>query len=348
MKIPFLLLSLFMICFMPEVSAQNNNITSGSSIDAVTCAANTFYGLTSTNEIVSLTINGSSVTNNGVISTSMNNINSLAVGNDLINGTSQHIFYSSNVDSITYNDGTIWNPVLFDPVTYHNAGGAGSFVYYMSNAFPSTISRFTGTALNTILIDSNLTFTVADIGVSNYGTIYYFSGTGASTQFMYEISSTGNLLNTYPLSLFSAAAYGCFVMNNTIYVGIGPSGSPANSIIPITISGMNATVGSPISMPAINFKDLASCIGEVTDVTSVNNSENIVVYPNPSSNIFHCEIPGTGLVEFNISDVSGRIFISKNFNSGKNEIDLSHLANGVYFAKFIFKDEIIIKTIQKF
>ncbi len=337
MKTSTLLFSLFILSIPHLADAQISNTPSSTLTKAITCTANTFYGLTSTNDVVSLTINGSSVTNNGIISTSLNNINSLAVGNDLINGTSQHILYSSNDDSIKYNDGTTWSPVLFDPVTFHNAGGVGPFVYYMSNSFPSTITRFTGSALNTILVDSNLTFMVADIGVTNFGTIYYFAGSAATSHFMYEISSTGNLLNTYSMNLYTAGAYGCFVMNNTIYVGLGPSGSPANSLIPITISSGNAIVGSPIAMPAIHFKDLASCTGEVTNLNSLSESDpQLKLFPIPASECLNIEteIDESKDGYLKIFDINSRIILDKNINFNERNLfqqNISDLQSGIYF-----------------
>lgn len=317
------------------IQGQTNEELSSSSIDMVNCSANTFFALSASNDVYSLTINGTSIINNGIVATSVDNLNSLAIGNDLMNGTSQQLFYSTNVDSLKYYDGSNWNFLFYDPITFHNAGGSGPYVYFMSNAFPSTIKRFTGSALNTILVDSSLTFMVADLGVTNFGTIYYFAGTGATSLFMYEISSTGNLLNTYPINLYSAGAYGCFVMNNTIYVGIGPAGLPANSLIPITISGLIATVGSPIPMPALNFKDLASCTGEVTGINTLS-SATLAIFPNPSSDFINIE---TGMIDsegghLKIYDINSRIIKDeylKYENLNFSQRNVTDLECGIYF-----------------
>ena len=319
------------------IQAQTNEELSSSSIDMVNCSANTFFALSASNDVYSLTINGTSIVNNGIVASSADNLNSLAIGNDLMNGTSQQLFYSTNLDSLKYHDGSNWNFLFYDPITFHNAGGSGPYVYFMSNTFPSTIKRFTGSALNTILVDSILTFMVADIGVTNFGTIYYFAGTGATSQFMHEISSTGNLLNTYPINLYSAGAYGCFVMNNTVYVGIGPAGRPANSLIPITISGLTATVGTPIPMPALNFKDLASCTGEVTNVNSISSTApQLKLFPNPASEYLNIEteIPETKGGYIKIYDINSRIILEKNINFNERNIfqqNISNLQSGIYF-----------------
>ena len=330
------------------IQGQSSQIPFAISSNMVNCSANTFYALSASNDVYSLTINGTTIVNNGIVASSSDNLNSLAIGNDLMNGTSQHFFYSSNGDSLKYYDGTNWNFLLYDPVTYHNAGGSGSYVYYMAYSMPPSISRFTGSALNTIMVDSNLVFTVADIGVSPFGTVYYFAGSAATTQFMYEISSTGNLLNTYSMNLNTSGGYGCFVMNNTIYIGIGPGGSPANSLIPITISGTNAIVGSPLSMPALNFKDLASCTGETTNVSQLEaKEENLSIYPNPAMDMIKLNFTESISFSFELYDVTGSILITKNALNNGEEISIGQLASGIYFARIQSMDKVYYKTIQK-
>ncbi|MFZ7113932.1 MAG: T9SS type A sorting domain-containing protein [Bacteroidota bacterium] len=327
-----------LLCIAPVwLQGQTSQGGDVASSNMVNCSANTFYAVSASNDVYSLTINGTTIVNNGIVASSTYNLNSLAVGNDLMNGTSQHFFYSSNGDSLKYYDGTNWNFLLYDPVTYHNAGASGPYIYYMAYSLPPTISRFTGSALNIIMVDSNLVFTVADIGVTTFGTIYYFAGSGATTQFMYEISSTGNLLNTYPMNLNTAGGYGCFVMNNTIYIGIGPAGSPANSLIPITISGSNAVAGTPMAMPALNFKDLGSCTGEVTNVSTLSGSrKELKLFPNPASEYLkiETEIAESDEGYLKIYDINSRIVIEKNivFNDKNSFVqNISELENGFYF-----------------
>ncbi|HKR06230.1 MAG TPA: T9SS type A sorting domain-containing protein [Bacteroidia bacterium] len=314
------------------------------------CVPNTFYGLTSTNEVVSLTLNGTTIINNGVlVPAGATPVNSLAVATDLINGSSQSFFYSSTNDSVTYYNGTNWQSVLFDPVTSHNAGGAGNYMYYQVNSGgnPATIKRFDGVSLNTIYANSNLTFSVADIGVTPAGNIFFFSGQSANSQFLHEISPSGAVLNTWPFVFNSANAYGCFVMNDTIYVGIGPVGGPANSLLPVTISGATVTAGAPMSMPALNFKDLAGCSDEITGIFSSPAFEpNAIIYPNPVTEILHIETAGSATCRLKLMDVSGRLLLDKPLQSGM-EINMSNLKAGVYIAEITIKGKIIFKRIQK-
>jgi len=316
---------------------------------AVACIQNTFYGLNANNEVISLSLSGGTITNNGVIVSAGSMVNSLAAADDFINGTPQQVFYSSTMDSLSYYDGSNWQAYAADPVTSHNAGGAGAFLYYQTNGggYPAIIKRFIGTSLTTIFTDSTLNFTVADIGVTNTGNIFFFTGTGASTQFLHEISAAGTMLNTYPLTLYTAGAYGCFVMNNTIYIGIGAAGGNPNTLIPVTVSGGVATAGTGIQMPAVIFKDLAGCSDEATGIFSENEKSLIRIFPNPVSDLMHFEIGGTEPCDMKLTDRAGRDVLVNKFEPGECTVSVAGLPAGIYFARFMMSDRVFNYKILK-
>jgi hypothetical protein len=75
-------------------------------------------------------------------------------------------------------------------------------------------------------------------------------------------------------------------------------------------------------------------------LTSVNDeppsTENIKLYPNPTSDILSFELKRRAL-KISIVDLKGRILVESN-DVSKNRIDIGYLENGVYFTVFQFID----------
>ena len=94
-----------------------------------------------------------------------------------------------------------------------------------------------------------------------------------------------------------------------------------------TISG--AVSGTAV---CVAKKTVSVTILPCTNLTSISQQAgNLRIYPNPSSGIFTIETEvGT---EIQISDVSGRLVLLKTLNPGKQSIDLSGEAHGIYFVK---------------
>lgn len=75
-------------------------------------------------------------------------------------------------------------------------------------------------------------------------------------------------------------------------------------------------------------------------------AQNISVFPNPSSGIFNFKISNNAnqKLTLKITDVNGKVALSNQFNdlsnNFENEINLSKMANGVYFAEFLFDEKV--------
>ncbi len=68
-------------------------------------------------------------------------------------------------------------------------------------------------------------------------------------------------------------------------------------------------------------------------VAENDNEKQITIYPNPSIGIisFNLPIQYTGVVQVEITDALGQVIsLGASSNMGKVEMDLSHLATGVY------------------
>ncbi|MCG9791663.1 LamG-like jellyroll fold domain-containing protein [Flavobacterium algicola] len=82
--------------------------------------------------------------------------------------------------------------------------------------------------------------------------------------------------------------------------------------------------------------------------TNFNKSNSIKVYPNPTSNFVIIEASTMDNATIQISDVSGRILVSKNISETANTIDLSPLQNGVYIFRIKTQDgESVTKVIKQ-
>jgi hypothetical protein len=79
---------------------------------------------------------------------------------------------------------------------------------------------------------------------------------------------------------------------------------------------------------------------------SDSNDPKIRLYPNPVSDLLRIETDFE--IEFiNVSDASGRKFISENANSKNVSIDLSSLQSGIYIVHAVGKDASAISKIIK-
>jgi hypothetical protein len=70
---------------------------------------------------------------------------------------------------------------------------------------------------------------------------------------------------------------------------------------------------------------------------------NIQIYPNPTSGKIVVESEKSNVESIEIFDIVGRKLSTFNFQLSTNEIDISHLAAGIYFMKVDSKTVKIVK-----
>ncbi len=117
---------------------------------------------------------------------------------------------------------------------------------------------------------------------------------------------------------------------NGVYSGTGVTGSdfdPAAAGVGTYSVTYSYTDGNGCTASASSSLMVDACTG----VNSVNANETVVAYPNPSSGVFNIDLNKTSLVI--VYDQLGQVVFQKEMNSGKNEIDLTNLANGLYSLK---------------
>lgn len=95
-----------------------------------------------------------------------------------------------------------------------------------------------------------------------------------------------------------------------------------------------------------NCSDTSSCIN-INSIGIVENSalHNVIIYPNPASELLTIECSGAFVDEVSIIDLTGKIYqIEK---KGKTVFDISRLPKGIYFIHMSKDNEIITEKLIK-
>ena len=87
--------------------------------------------------------------------------------------------------------------------------------------------------------------------------------------------------------------------------------------------------------------DIKVTAGNTANIDGVENT-NVALYPNPVTNILNIE--AQGIQEVNVMDVNGRTVMTE---QNTNRIDMSNLANGVYFVRVITTEGVSTQKIAK-
>ena len=78
--------------------------------------------------------------------------------------------------------------------------------------------------------------------------------------------------------------------------------------------------------------------------------QNIVLYPNPSKGIFNIAVGTNEVSAIEVYDLTGKIVVSKNdlgISNGEIQLNMSSVAQGVYFVKISANNQSIVKRIIK-
>ena len=314
-----------------------------SNLAGVPCGQNTFFAVGGAN-IVSFTLNGSTVTNNGSVATSGGG--SLAFCNNMDGGSFSPTFYTnSGFTRAGYYNGTGWTRSTAPPVAWIvNAGGNGNFLYFTSHDSVTHdeigIVRYNGSSYSSVytLSDTSRAITVADLAADDAGNVWFFVGrhSDLSTDTLNVVSPSGQLLHQFPFSYNTDNAYGVFMLNGILYIGLGSS-NPAHpyTLIPVTITNNTALAGTPIAMPGTtSYSDLASCnAGSPLAIRENQWDHGIRIYPNPVKDLLYIADINPEILPFNIRILNslGETVYQKVITDENEAIDLSGLPSGIFF-----------------
>ena len=108
--------------------------------------------------------------------------------------------------------------------------------------------------------------------------------------------------------------------------------SPVASVAPnVTTSySVTGTDGSGCKGTAVVIVAVDPCLG----VQNINGSSSKVsVYPNPNSGVFTVELVNGVNKTIEVVDVTGRVVLSNTTANNTTDVNISTLANGVYYVK---------------
>lgn len=333
------------------------------------CGTNQFYGVGNSGtagvkSIYSFTKSSSTITYNGVY---LNGIpgGSLAIAN-LGNGerfyTNENDF-TNNTSAILEYNGSTWTAIHTSNHHFQNAGGKGNYLYFHN--IKSTISineiyRFDGTNLTLIWADQSVFQPCADISVDNNGNVYFFTG---ATQYDVDtlniISPNGAILAQIPISFEGFTGYGICFLNDIFHIAFQGSNSQfPNKLVPITIVGSTATIGTPITVPQpvigttssgqvlLAMSDLASCSS--ANVTLTNSTfdfaDGISFFSNSNQLNIHSKLNSRAIIFNVLGEKMEEIHIAQD---AENSIDISSYSSGMYIVEFISDGQIAVKKFLK-
>jgi hypothetical protein len=350
-------------------SAQINQTEVVNKTTSVPCNPNTFWGVRfDPNNFNTTIVSEYSLINSVVTPTGYNIYNcpgiSIAYSNSLVPSIIGNTIYSYDflVGNTLYGfDGTNWitivngNPYYL----YHGAGYQNKLVldgnlYPFQETFRKRLFSFNGIGFDTIYSTSNnISISVWDLAIDELYNVWYFEAYDSLISNPFCLNSfnlfTG-LKKVYPIkqnSLFSSVeAYGMFIMNNILYVGIGSSNSIyPNKLLPFTIINDSVLLGNPIAFGG-DLYDLESCNqGTLTSVKEVPASfKQLSVYPNPATDQFSVYIPyGTNAnAHIIVTNLQGAILEDRLVKDNKIPINCEQWTAGMYLVSVVSIDRGIV------
>lgn len=187
------------------------------------------------------------------------------------------------------------------------------------NLTPSTIDTYTVTGA----IGSCTNTAVKTVSVNNLPSVNAISNN--------TLLCAGQ---TATLTATGALTYTWSTNQTTAQISINPGSQTTYTVTGTDINGCTdfATV----------TQDVSICTGLV----ALQNTEAVTIYPNPGNGLFYVELISGSRVSV-VNTVGQEVFTGF-MNSGKNEVDIQQLANGVYYIKITQNDQQkIVKIIKQ-
>jgi hypothetical protein len=83
-----------------------------------------------------------------------------------------------------------------------------------------------------------------------------------------------------------------------------------------------------------NTANLTQNVSECVGINTLNASANgVKIYPNPTSGEFNIELNSTSVSTIEVTDVTGRVITSATATQETVNVNLTNLANGIYYVK---------------
>jgi len=250
-------------------------------------------------------------------------------------GTSSPTFYTTDFISMGgiryYDSPTNWVTIA-TPFHVSNNGGYANHQYYMRGVEGQNkvLYYFDGTNLKTLdSLGIEEAFSVADVAVDTLGRAWVFKGDSPFFSKTLNIYDSTGLITSYSIAFNSLHGYGSFFLNDQLYVGLGSTGSPPNTIMPIIVDGDSAKPGVPIPFTSDSFSDMAGCQSNEPVISSISQVSNnqINIFPNPTTGIIHFPTD-INITHIEVYNLEGQLIVK---SKQKKILNLTSLPKGIYF-----------------
>jgi hypothetical protein len=323
-----------------KTKTSSKNTVDYSSLSGIVCNPNTFFALDNvTGDIHEVLISGTTTAVQSVVLTGA--INGIGFCDNLSGGSFSPTFYSTGFSNQpNYYDGMSWVTIPSGPSNLYSQAGYGNNLFYtvFLSGIHKEIVSFNGSNFTTIYSNTSTGgIGVSDLAVDNAGNIYFLTYLSPQlSDSLHIISPTGNRIATYPFVINFINSYGAFMLNGIYYIGFGSAAvSPSipDALLPISFTTGLPVIGNPISLPSINYSDLASCDpGFPLGINNEFATKELNIYPNPFSDettiSFNREQNNTTI---KIIDILGNEIKTQTFSGKQLIIEKDEMMHGIYF-----------------
>ncbi len=346
----------------PSISVNNGTICSGQIFTIIPSGANTYSYSSGASTVAPGTTTSYVVTGisaQGCLNTATSNIlvnisPTIAVNSGTLCAGSAFTMTPTGAFSYNYSSGSAVVSPLSNTLYFVTGTSAQGCVG--TNTAISTITVYTSPAIsvNSGSICSGSSFTMNPTGATNYT---FSSGNAVVTPVTtsaYTVSSSNTLgcvgiavstitVNSLPtLATASTSSLLCEGETATLSVSGAntyswSTGASANSITVsptsaanYSVTGINANGCSKTEIVTQNVSPCTS-ISQLYPDSYLGLNSQLSIYPNPNTGEFTIETPVE--TEVTIVNALGQLILQKHLAEGKNKIEISQQAKGVYFVK---------------
>ena len=211
---------------------------------------------------------------------------------------------------------------------------------FASGALTYSWSNSTFGALNTVSPLVNTTYTVT--GSNALGC------TGTAVQAV--------VVNPAPVVNASASSTNICAGESVTLTGTG--GSTYKWVSPLSLVIANPAIFTPANSAQYTLTGIsaAGCeatvligvgVNACTGLNKINATNAIQVYPNPTNSEFTIELTNELVNQIEVTDIAGKVVMSKTVNGVKETVSLATLANGVYYVKVTSDSQVSVVKVMK-
>jgi hypothetical protein len=190
----------------------------------------------------------------------------------------------------------------------------------------------------TVTPNANATYSVVGKGTNGCNTSLSHSITVNSLPIL-NITTTKAILCTRETATLTTAGAQTYTWSNSSNGGFVIVNPIANTIYTVTGEDINGCLNT------------TSFTQSVSLCTGINNQEKELgfsIYPNPNNGLVNIESNSlSASATIQLVDLTGRIIFNYSITSTKEQLDISHLSNGIYFLSFKNNGQSYIRKIIK-